>query len=692
MASLPPDSYLNSLNIAQLRAVEHPPHVPLQILAGPGSGKTKVLTSRIAHLILRHSIPPSSICAVTFTNKAANEMRERLKKILGKNRVGEVKMGTFHALCAQFLRRYAHTIALSDNFSICDADESKRIIKQLLKKYAKMLAARNMTVKEGVIMSKISQAKAKSVTAEGFAADVEDKLRERGRTSFEEMYPPEIIEKIAAETYIEYERLLRLNNSLDFDDLLLFGVKMFKAHRNAVNWCQHVLVDEFQDTNIIQYDLMRTIAHRNCVTIVGDPDQSIYGWRSAEVENLANMKRDFPGTQEIHLEENYRSTGAILRLSLGIISEDKKRIQKSLHTSHPLGKLPTLRSCATEVDESSFIADEIKRVIAYMGGLLQFSDFAILLRFNALSRVIERALQKEGIPCQILGGHRFFERLEVKDLLAYLQLVDNPQFYPAFARAVNVPSRGVGEKTLLEIASKAEISGVSHLEVLERIYDGKIPDIKPPVKRKINSFVNTIRTLRDLAQKRTSPADLLRHLLLLIDYAEHLKKTQTDWESRWANVEELINFATEVGLDAEDLARRNVPTERDVGSRDTPLRLFVQASSLSSEGDNKSDATTSAESKVTIATCHAAKGLEWPVVMIPSVEQGTFPLSRSEDIEEERRLLYVACTRAQGLLYLTHAQRRNVAGRTVDTSRSHFVESVFIKNPVWLISILCCSI
>ncbi|KAK2460322.1 hypothetical protein APHAL10511_007711 [Amanita phalloides] len=627
-------SYLDSLNHAQLRSVESPPDIPLQILAGPGSGKTKVLTSRIAHLILRHALSPSSICAVTFTNKAANEMRERLKKILGKERVGEVQMGTFHSLCARFLRKYANAIGLSDNFSICDADESKRIIRQLLTKYREFLASRNMTIKEETIMSKISKAKAKSITADKFAAEVEQTLRERGMQSFDEMFPPDILEKISAEVYQEYEKLLRRNNALDFDDLLLFGVQMFKAQRKAVTWCQHVLVDEFQDTNTIQYDLMRTIAYKGCVTIVGDPDQSIYGWRSAEVENLDKMKRDFPGTREIFLEENYRSTGAILRLSLAIISEDTNRIPKSLYTSHPAGNTPTFQLCPNELDEANFIALEIKRVIAYMGASLQFGDFAILLRFNALSRVIERSLQKEGIPCRIVGGHRFFERVEVKDLLAYLQLVDNSNFYPAFARAVNVPSRGVGEKTLLEVASKAEQSGMSHLGILEHIHDGKIPDIKPPAKRKIGPFIDTIRILRELVQNGTSPAEILRRLIHSIDYMEHLKKTQTDWESRWANVEELINFATEVGIDSQNIAEDNSPLGNRGEPKEATLRLFLQASSLSSEGDSDSNNTT--EGKVTIATCHAAKGLEWPVVMIPSVEDGTFPLGRSEDIEEER--------------------------------------------------------
>ncbi|KAF8638307.1 hypothetical protein AX17_002327 [Amanita inopinata Kibby_2008] len=658
-----PHSYLDCLNYAQRRAVEHPQDVPLQILAGPGSGKTKVLTSRIAHLILKYKRPSSSICAVTFTNKAANEMKERLTKILGKQRVSEVKVGTFHALCAVFLRKYAHIVGLEPNFSICDAEESKKLIGQFLKGYNDVLASRNMTLKEGTIMSAISKAKARSTTADQFATDIQQKHQKTSCT-------PEnlsIQETIIAEIYQEYEKLLRRSNSLDFDDLLLFGVRMFKMHKEAATWCRHILVDEFQDTNIIQYDLMRTIAYSSCVTIVGDPDQSIYGWRSAEIGNLAKMREDFPGTQQIFLEENYRSTAAILRASLAIVAQDKTRIQKSLFTSHPSGKTPSLQCFQTEREEAAFIPVEIKRLAAYTGGLLRWGDFAILLRFNALSRAIESALQKEGIPCRILGGHRFFERVEVKDLLAYLHLVDNSDFYPAFVRAVNTPSRGIGEKTLVEIGSRADKSRISHLKVVEKIYDGKAPDIKPALKRKVGSFIMTIRTLRDLATARTSPADILRRLIELIDYMDHLRKTQLDWETRWENVQELITFASEVDVDGLDTG----PSKQ---SQETPLRLFLQASSLSSEGDN--DTADNAEGRVTISTCHAAKGLEWPIVMIPSVDDGTFPFSRSDDVEEERRLLYVACTRAQGLLYLSYAQKRNVAGITRDRHRSTFISAV----------------
>ncbi|KAF8896349.1 P-loop containing nucleoside triphosphate hydrolase protein [Infundibulicybe gibba] len=649
---------LSSLNQSQLQAVQHAPKVPLQILAGPGSGKTKVLTSRIAHLILHHHLAPSSICAVTFTNKAANEMRNRLIKLIGKQSTSEVRMGTFHALCALFLRKYSKIVGLEDNFTICDADESKKLITMLLKPH-----------KETLERSKQQRA-----------------TKNKDNDSL----------KFVAGIYEKYERLLRQSNSLDFDDLLLFGVQLFTQHKRAVSWCQHILVDEFQDTNVMQYQLMKAIGVARCVTVVGDPDQSIYGWRSAEVGNLANMREDFEGTEQIFLEENYRSTGSILKASLAIVTQDQNRIQRSLHTSHPAGIAPTLRSFATEQDEATFIAVEIKRLVAHMGGVLGWGDFVILLRFNALSRVIEGALQKEGIPSRVLGGHRFFERLEIKDLLAYLQLIDNPDFNPAFTRAVNVPPRGVGEKTIADITTRAEKADTPYLTLVEKIHELKVPDIKPPVRRKLVPFIKTIRELRELAVKGMSPADLIRRLVDLIHFRDHLEKTQPDWESRWENVQELITFASEVETDILDIGNAGENSDSNVNearsarcsscwcmqifhffNRDTPLRLFLQASMLSSEGDSKQSADNE---KVTISSCHAAKGLEWPVVMIPAVEQGTFPFYRTEDVEEERRLLYVACTRAQGLLYLTHATRRKIAGETKTKELSPFVSTVIKDN------------
>ncbi|KAF9003988.1 P-loop containing nucleoside triphosphate hydrolase protein [Cyathus striatus] len=658
-------------------AVQHDPEIPLQILAGPGSGKTKVLTSRIAHLVLNCSFSPWSICAVTFTNKAANEMRERLIKLIGKQRTAELKMGTFHALCATFLRKYAKAVGLDGNFTICDAEESKKLIAKILKSYQEYLAFKEMTLKEGTVMSMISKAKAKGHSAAAY------KKRIQGDQGKEKNVMDEI-NAIVAEIYDSYEQTLRKNNSLDFDDLLLFGLKLFSTHKQAVSWCQHVLVDEFQDTNTTQYDLMRAIAVTERITIVGDPDQSIYGWRSAEVENLAKMQKDFPSTVQIFLEENYRSTAAILRTSLAIVSEDKTRVQKSLHTSNPTGANPVLSTFQTEHDEAAFIATEIKRIIANMGGTLSWGDFAVLLRFNALSRAVESALQKEGIPSRVLGGHKFFERLEIKDLLAYLQLIDNPSYDPAFVRSVGVPSRGIGEKTLVELAAKATKLKLSQFEVAEKISIGRIPDIKPSAKRKLEPFVKVIRTLRELAAKRTSPADLIRRLLDLIDYDAHLKKTQPDWETRWENVQELISFATEAEVHAPQDSNVIVILDDDEENQkeeelDTPLRLFLQASMLSSEGDDQSEDN---KEKVIISTCHAAKGLEWPVVIVPSVEEGTFPFYRTEDVEEERRLLYVACTRAQSLLYLTYAAKRKVAGDAQTKELSSFISAVTKRCPV----------
>ncbi|KAF7777665.1 hypothetical protein Agabi119p4_3737 [Agaricus bisporus var. burnettii] len=659
--------FLSSLNSAQLQAVQHSPSIPLQILAGPGSGKTKVLISRVAHLICHHDIAPSSICAVTFTNKAANEMRQRLTKLLGDEITSQIKMGTFHALCANFLRRYGNAIALERNFTVCDAEESKKLITEFFKPYKAGLAQTDSTLKESTILDKISKAKAK-----GFDAAAMREACNAARSLIPSI--TDQINSIVSDIYENYEKALNRSNSLDFDDLLLFGVKLFRNHPKAVDWCSHVLIDEFQDTNIIQYELMVELAVHKCITVVGDPDQSIYGWRSAEIGNLTRMQKDYPKTEQIFLEENYRSTGSILNASLAIVAQDKTRVQKSLFTSHPIGSTPVLRALQDEHDEARHIASEIKRVVAYTGSLLNYGDFAILLRFTALSRTLESALQKEGIPSRVLGGHKFFDRLEVKDLLAYLQLIDNSDYNPAFIRAVNVPSRGVGDKTLDGLSSVAQSKNLSTLALVQNICDNRIPDLKPPIKRKLGNFIKVIQKLKIFASEGMSPPDLLHQLLELVDYENHLKKTQKDWESRWENVKELITFASEVNTDSPPLGEE----ELELVERPTPLRLFLQASMLSSEGDGDKE---NQKEKVTLVTCHAAKGLEWPVVFIPSVDDGIFPFYRTDDVEEERRLLYVACTRAQCLLYLTRTMKRKVAAETKKKYISPFVLAVQKQSP-----------
>ncbi|TFK75216.1 UvrD-helicase-domain-containing protein [Pluteus cervinus] len=641
-------------------ATRHPPHIPLQILAGPGSGKTKVLTSRIAYLIHVHELPPESICAVTFTNKAATEMRDRLKKLIGEENTSLVQMGTFHALCAKFLRRHAKAIGLQKNFTVCDKDESKKIITNLLKSHKSSFKSKDERPKEGAILDFVSKSKAKGLSPDDTLAEITERMpkAKTNPTNSSEGALPHEAELLFATIYEQYDRILRRNNSLDFEDLLIFGLKLFSEHEPSVSWCRHVLVDEFQDTNTTQYALMKALALERCVSVVGDPDQSIYGWRAADIKNLGKMGKDFPDVQQVMLEENYRSTGSILAASLAIVSQDKNRIQKSLRTAHPAGITPVLLQLPTEREEGAFTASEIKRLVAYTAGMLRYSDFVILLRYSALSRTIENALQSQGIPNRVLGGLKFFERQEVKDLLAYLQLVDNPRYDPALLRAVNVPARGIGEKTLSELALRAERLKLSILEVVERINDGKIPDIKPPVKRKVTNFVQTVRHLRERANKGETPAGLLRLLLELIEFEDYLKKSQPDFESRWENVQELITFASEL-----------------THGSNTPLRQFLQASMLSSDSSSKDEN----KEKVTISTCHAAKGLEWPVVIIPAVEKGTFPFYRSDDIEEERRLLYVACTRAQGLLYLTYTAKRKSAEESKPRDLSEFV-SVITKD------------
>ncbi|KAF7791687.1 hypothetical protein EIP86_002710 [Pleurotus ostreatoroseus] len=650
--------FTEGLNTAQRQAVQHPPNVPLQILAGPGSGKTKVLTSRIAHLVTAHNIPPESICAVTFTNKAANEMRARLEKLIGKHITGQIVMGTFHAICAMFLRKHATLIGIGTNFTVCDADESKKIVTKLLKPYSDYLEERNVILKEATILSRISKAKAKGLAPEDLALG-RTKTSVLKSNKMDTMDQNEIIATVVAEVYEQYEKVLKRSNSLDFDDLLVYGVKLFRDHRKVGKWCRHVLVDEFQDTNTVQYELMTHIAHANrCISVV------VYGWRSAEVENLSRMQKDFSSTRQIFLEQNYRSTGAILATSVAIISQGMFAI-----------------SVLHEQAEASSIAAEIKRIVSCSGGMLSYSDFAILLRMNSLSRAIESALQLEGIPHAVLGGHRFFDRTEVKDLVAYLQVVDNPHFAPAFVRVINIP--------ITELIARASKLQISPLEVVEQIYDGKIPDIKPPVKRKVTSFVQTIRTLRKMATDGENPGDIVKRLIELIEYQDHLKKHNDDWESRWDNVDELVNFASEFECisSSSDVAKAQDDWMDTVDDEDTfaesglpphsetPLRAFLQASMLATDTETGKD-DSAQKDRVTIATCHAAKGLEWPVVFIPAVEKGVFPLSRAEDIEEERRLLYVACTRAQGLLYMSHCVSRMAAGTVKQSSLSGFLTAL----------------
>ncbi|WWD16482.1 hypothetical protein CI109_100908 [Kwoniella shandongensis] len=777
-------SYLASLNAAQLKAVTASPSIPLQILAGPGSGKTRVLTSRVAYLVQHHGYRPYEIVAVTFTNKASKEMKKRLQVLLGEKAADALVLGTFHATCAKYLRRYGQLIDLPNNFIIADADDCKKMMSGLLKSRKDILDESRITLKEGAVLSEISKAKAKEESPDAMAIRAAQDPSSSTNTL-----------AVIAELYAEYEAGLREANSLDFDDLLVFGVKLFRTAPRVLEGCRHILVDEFQDTNTTQYELMKCFAKAHGgVSVVGDPDQSIYGWRSAEIENLNKMIDDFPGTEAIYLEENYRSTGSILSAAHAVVSQDRDRIKKNLYTSHPKSTPVTLKVFSTPVIEASFIAWEIKRLIAYSGGVLGYDDFAILLRYNALSRVIESALQKDSIPNRIVGGHKFFERMEIKDLLAYLQLADNPGFTPAFIRVVNTPKRAIGDKSVADLIAAAKTMKVSPMELSERIIDGEpLPaSLKPALKKNLASFVGAVRKLRRAAEKGTPVGDLIRLIIDKTGYEEYLRASQQDFDSRWENVQELISYSVTVaeeqarqaagdtiedgflpansaaveaivnrsqaqekekeqvklhplfrrntsGLsddsqsrsrsrstsvvngrgniktsegkngvievlssDDEDERRDEKPNRhlsaktevKRAGSLEaveslanapenmTPLAYFLQTSMLST--DTEADQEDTYQPKVTITTVHAAKGLEWPVVFIPAVEQGTFPSYRcteAHEIAEERRLLYVAMTRAQNFLTLSHCQFRMMGGEENDKEASEFVGMVNRHQP-----------
>lgn len=483
-----------------------------------------------------------------------------------------------------------------------------------------------------------------------------------------------------------YESRLRQDKCLDFDDLLNNAVRLFRAYPKAVENIQHVLIDEFQDTNVIQYQLMKLFASaRKCVSIVGDPDQSIYGWRNADIGNLDKMLKDFDNVKQIFLEQNYRSTGAILKCALAVVTQDPKRIKRSLFTSNTDGTQVVLKQTTTADGEARFIAEEIQRLIAHTGGCLKYNDFAILLRSNAMSRSIEQQLQYAKIPSRMLGGSKFFDRVEVKDLLAYLRLAENPFDVSSFSRVVNSPKRGIGPKTIDSVlcdARKRNIDPVSLCDELSRGTGAKL--------QKLDTFVKAIKYVRTEAAKNTDDSDkghvedIIPGLCRRINYEEHLKKTYAqDHESRWENILELISFAT---LVSEDKPSAGQESNDDFAAEDatsestTELQYFLQVTSLTSDATSNDDSNGNNEDKVTISTLHTAKGLEYPVVFVCGVEDGSIPHSRSTEthqIDEERRLLYVGMTRAKVFLYLSRCEERMFGGQMSSSQLSQFVRPLY---------------
>jgi DNA helicase II / ATP-dependent DNA helicase PcrA len=632
----------HALNPAQQEAVDHL-HGPILVLAGAGSGKTRVLTTRIAHLIDRHGVPPDRIFAVTFTNKAAGEMKQRIGRLLDRDPSG-LWIGTFHSLSARLLRREAELLGFGRQFTIYDEDDRLSLIKRLMDQRGhstKLFPPR-------AVQSLISAAKNRMTPPSELAAGVSQFDR---------------LAQVAADVYAAMGPALKAANAMDFDDLLLHPLTLFREHPDRLRAYQakftFVLVDEFQDTNRAQYELIRLLGSHGNVFAVGDDDQSIYGWRGADVRNMQEFLKDFAGARLVRLEENYRSTQIVLDAANGVIAENSGRIGKTLITRRRGGEAVTLLAAADERDEAEWVARELERRSA--AGDWGYADMAVLYRTNAQSRALEEAFRRAGIPYRLIGAISFYERREVKDLLAYLRLLANPADDEAFLRAVGVPRRGLGDTSLATLGRTAVQWSKPLLETA-RAAEG-ITDLRPNVREAFGRFATLIDALGERA-RRLPPAEVLEQVIRAIDYETALLAEGPEGADRWENVRELVasaaNWSEEVPDEAEG----------------TPLERFLAEAALLSSADT----VVGNEDGVTLMTLHTAKGLEWPVVVLTGLEHGLFPLARAEEqpdgLEEERRLCYVGLTRAKDKLYLTWARARRRGGELRPGIPSRFLRAL----------------
>ncbi|KAI8631071.1 UvrD-helicase-domain-containing protein [Xylariaceae sp. FL1651] len=653
-----------SLNKAQCRAVSSEAPT-VAILAGPGSGKTHTLTSRVIWLIDHVGIQPRDIIVATFTVKASNEMKARIGRALGAGREKKIILGTFHSIARRYLATYGQRIGLDPKFGIADDSDSRGIITRICKRL-------DTHIEPAVARAWISKRKAKGTSDERT-------VKSKNGQSMESQ---------ALETcFQEYQAHLERSNLLDYDDLLVRCVDLLRKFPQCVSNIQTVLIDEYQDTNGVQYDLMRLFAqeHRR-ITVVGDPDQSIYGWRSAEIKNLHRLLRDFPGTDEISLEENYRSTSSILDTSLKVIQQDQERYKKVLLPVHAKGTRPVLRKLKNSTNEADWIISEIRRIRMLSGNMLDFDDFAILLRSAALSRHIESTLGREGIAYRMVGGFKFYERTEIKILLDYMRIIHQPDNNDAFARIINVPKRGIGEVTIKTLLEEAEKSSMSLWQLVDKHCRGvrrATTNIRQQTEialsgnlmRPLNNLRKRIR-LNDGAGTPMSLVELIQQLVRELKFEDYLEATYgAEYESRWANVQEFITLAEEFmrqcQIDEEVLPKIDGFAQV---SDDDLLARFLSNVSLASDKQTE-DKDPEGKPLVTISTIHAAKGLEWPVVFVPAVYNGSIPHIRADDQNEERRLLYVAMTRAKALLYLSCPQY-TASGSGKNTELSSFLEGV----------------
>ena len=645
------DNLLSSLNDVQREAVQHT-EGPLLILSGAGSGKTRVITHRIAYLLEHHDVSPYHILAVTFTNKAAKEMKDRLDMLVKGSMSQDLWVSTFHSTCARILRRDIEKLgreaetesvlrskdrAYTRDFTIFDTGEQATLVKDVLRQ----LNYSDKQYNPRAILSHISRAKNESISPETYQ-NIADGYFER----------------VVAEVYALYQDALRMNNSLDFDDLLLFTVELLNENLEVRQFYQnkfeYILVDEYQDTNRCQYELVNLLAsEKQNICVVGDDDQSIYAFRGADIRNILDFEQDYPNTRVLRLEQNYRSTQNILDAAWGVVHNNRDRKAKKLWTENDLGELVTCYEAMDENDEAGYVGTQIED---WHGEGVDYKDFAVFYRTNAQSRIFEEAFRAANIPYQIVGGVGFYDRMEIKDLLAYLRVVCNPNDSMSVRRIINVPSRGIGATTLDRLINFAAQEGIPLFQAIQRV--DEITTINRGIQAKVKRFTKIF----DDFDASILPADALDYVLKVTGYLKNLEAQKTiEAQNRVENIEELINAVIEYEQNTSE------PTLSD----------YLENVALTADIDAMETDTTD---MVTLMTLHSAKGLEFPFVFIVGMEEGYLPHQRSLDtqaeLEEERRLCYVGITRAMEQLYLSHASSRRTFRETEYRVQSRFVSEI----------------
>ncbi|MCS7282181.1 MAG: UvrD-helicase domain-containing protein [Anaerolineae bacterium] len=626
---------LKDLNPQQQKAVTVSDG-PVLVLAGPGSGKTRVLTYRVAYLVLERGIPPWRVMAVTFTNKAAQEMGERLQRLLGHARAADLTLGTFHATCARILRREGEAIGIPSNYVIYDTDDQMAVVRQALKD----LDIDEKRFAPTSIHSIISRAKNELIPPEAFQ-------------------PASYLEEVARRVYERYQHLLRANAALDFDDLLMETVRLFRERPDILARYQerylHILVDEFQDTNMAQYVLLRQLAgrHRN-LFVVADEDQSIYRWRGADYRNIFRLREDYPDLATVLLEQNYRSTQTILDAANAVIARNPHRTPKRLFTHRGRGPKIVVHEAYDPEEEAQFVVDTIAELV--LKGEAQPGDCAVMYRINAQSRALEEAFIRAGLPYRLVGATRFYARREIKDLVAYLRVVHNPHDSASLFRILNVPPRGIGPQTVRLLEDAARIREVSLWQMIEDVAHGSpAPSLPARIRTALVAFHRAVCAWREASASLTV-ASLMDRIILDTAYEAYLRDGTEEGEDRWENVQELRSVAAQYP--------------------EATLADFLALVALVSDVDNLTESVNAP----VLLTLHSAKGLEFPVVFIVGLEEGMLPHTRSLDdpeaLAEERRLFYVGITRAKDRLFLTYSFRRARWGEYGPNAPSRFLEDI----------------